>query len=104
VEACPKGLFVVQPLDYHLLVQCKNLVSGDVVLEACRAACTACGKCALDSAAGLISVATGVAVIDYDRIAQASERATERCPTGAIVWLAGAQFAHVPALSSAEAA
>jgi ferredoxin len=104
VDACPKGLFVVRPLDDHLLVQCKNLVSGDSVLEACKAACTACGKCALDAEAGLISVATGVAVIDYDNIALATERAVERCPTGAIVWLTGAQFARVPALSSAEAA
>ena len=102
VGACPKGLFVVQPADYHLLVQCRNLVSGDDALAACRVACTACGKCVQDAADGLISVASGVAVIDYDRIAEAGEGAIERCPTGAIVWLSGAQFARVPALSSAE--
>ncbi len=56
-------------------------------------ACTACGKCVLDAAPGLISVASGVAVVDYDRIALAEERAVTRCPTGAIVWLKGAQFA-----------
>lgn|SRR5450759_847216 len=104
VEACPKGLFVVRPVDHQLLVQCRNLVAGDDALEACRVSCTACGKCVLDAAPGLISVASGVAVIDYDRIAEAAERAVERCPTGAIVWLSGAQFARVPALSSLEAA
>jgi Na+-translocating ferredoxin:NAD+ oxidoreductase RNF subunit RnfB len=104
VEACPKGLFVIQPLAQKLLVQCKNLVLGDDVLESCRVACTACGKCVMDAAPGLISVASGVAVIDYSLMDKAEARATERCPTGAIVWLSGAQFASVPVLSSSEAA
>jgi Na+-translocating ferredoxin:NAD+ oxidoreductase RNF subunit RnfB len=104
VEACPKGLFVVRPIDHHLLVQCKSLVSGDEALAVCQVACTACGKCVLDAAPGLISVASGLAVIDYDRIAEAEASNIERCPTGAIVWLKGAQFARVPALSSLEAA
>lgn len=104
VGVCPKSLFVVRPIDHHLLVQCKNLVSGDDALAVCQVACTACGKCVQDAAPGLISVASGVAVIEYDRIAEAQERVIERCPTGAIVWLKGAQFARVPALSSLEAA
>lgn len=103
VVACPKDLFVLRDLDHSLLVQCKNLVQGDVVLEQCTVACTTCGKCVLDAAPGLISVASGVAVIDYDKIAEAEESATERCPTNAIVWLRGAQFGD-QALSSAEAA
>lgn len=104
VVACPKNLFVLQQLDHQLLVQCKNLVQGDVVLDQCTVACTTCGKCVLDAAPGLISVATGVAVIDYSKIAEGEESAVERCPTSAIVWLRGAQFARQPALSSAEAA
>jgi hypothetical protein len=85
-------LFVLMPLDHRLLVQCRNLMNGDAVLEDCQVACTACGKCVQDSAPGLISVASGVAVVDYQRIALATERAVARCPTGAIVWLSGAQF------------
>lgn len=96
VDACPKELFTILPLDAHLLVQCRNLINGDDALEQCRVACTACGKCVQDAAPGLISVASGVAVVDYERITQAEERAVERCPTGAIVWLTGAQFASVP--------
>ena len=92
VEACPKGLFVLLPLENSLLVQCRNLVNGDDALEQCRVACTACGKCVQDAAQGLISVASGVAVVNYDLIAEATERAVARCPTGAIVWLSGAQF------------
>ena len=96
VEACPKGLFTILPLDAHLVVQCKNLINGDEALDECRVACTACGKCVQDAPPGVISVASGVAVVDYDKVAQAEHRAVERCPTGAIVWLTGAQFAQAP--------
>ncbi|MHB1863522.1 MAG: (Fe-S)-binding protein [Gemmatimonadaceae bacterium] len=104
VEACPKGLFTILPLDAHLLVQCRNLIGGDDALEQCRVACTACGKCVQDAAPGLISISSGVAVVDYERITLAEERAVERCPTGAIVWLTGAQFARVPATVGSESA
>jgi ferredoxin len=102
VEACPKGLFTLLPVDHRLLVQCKNLLGGDAVLEQCKVACTACGKCVQDAAPGLISVAGGVAVIDYDLNPLADRQAVERCPTGAIVWLSGAQFARVPAPTGSE--
>lgn len=92
VDACPKELFTLLPESHHLLVQCRNLLAGDDVLAQCQVACTACGRCVQDAAPGLISVATGVAVVDYERIAQANERAVLRCPTKAIVWLDGAQF------------
>lgn len=92
VRACPKGLFTIRPLEEHLLVQCRNLINGDAALESCKVACTACGRCVADAAPGLISVASGVAVIDYERIAEATPSAISRCPTNAIVWLEGAQF------------
>lgn len=104
VEACPKGLFTLLPLDAHLLVQCRNLIGGDDAAETCRVACTACGKCVQDAEPGLISVASGVAVVDYEHIALAQPRAVERCPTGAIVWLRGAQFAGVRMLERSAAA
>ena len=93
VEACPKDLLMIMPLDRTLLVQCRNLIAGDDVLDDCKVACTACGKCVVDAARGLISVASGVAVIDYDLNNLADIHAIERCPTGAIVWLRGEQFA-----------
>jgi electron transport complex protein RnfB len=96
VRACPKDLLEIHPLDHRLLVQCKSLVAGDEVLESCTVACTACGKCVVDAAPALISVASGVAVIDYTLNELAAIQATSRCPTGAIVWLDGAQFAHPP--------
>lgn len=93
VEACPKDVLALHPVDHHLLVQCRNLVVGDAALEDCRVACTACGKCVMDAGPGLISIASGVAVIDYMKAELQQPMAVERCPTGAIVWLTGAQFA-----------
>ena len=48
----------------------------------------------MDAAPALISVASGVAVVDYQLNEQAAIEAILRCPTGAIVWLDGAQFAN----------
>ena len=92
VDACPKGLLTLAPLDRKLVVQCRNLIAGDDALEDCKVACTACGKCVMDAAPGLISVASGVAVVNYDLNSLADAHAVDRCPTGAIVWLTGAQF------------
>lgn len=102
VDACPKALFTLLPVEHHLFVQCKNLLVGDDVLAACAVACTACGKCAQDAAPGLISVASGLAVVNDERIALADRSAVTRCPTGAIVWLDGPQFARQPSLAGSD--
>jgi Na+-translocating ferredoxin:NAD+ oxidoreductase RNF subunit RnfB len=96
VDACPKGLFQILPLDQKLLVQCRSLIEGDEVLEICKVACTTCGKCVVDAAPGVVSISSGVAVVDYSKNALADPSATRRCPTGAIVWLDGAQFVGTP--------
>lgn len=87
VEVCPKGLFSIQPISHRLWVACKNLMDGDDAEMDCAVACTACEKCAKDSPEGLINITHNLAVIDYSKNALASPIATERCPTGAIVWL-----------------
>jgi Na+-translocating ferredoxin:NAD+ oxidoreductase RNF subunit RnfB len=96
VDACPKGLFSIMPLEQKLIVQCRSALEGDDVLSICRVACTACGKCVLDAAPGLMAMRGGLPVIDYTRNAVASPDAIRRCPTGAIAWVEGAQwFNHV---------
>jgi Na+-translocating ferredoxin:NAD+ oxidoreductase RNF subunit RnfB len=92
VDACPLDLFTIMPLDHHLVVQCRNLLEGEAATEVCAVACNACGRCVQDAARGLIEIRRGLAVIDYERIGDAEVAATGRCPTGAIVWLEGAQF------------
>jgi Na+-translocating ferredoxin:NAD+ oxidoreductase RNF subunit RnfB len=103
VDACPLDLLVIMPLDHKLIVQCKNLLEGDDVEEVCAVACTACGRCVQDAAPGLIEMRNGLAVIDYDRIGTANPEAAARYPTGAIVWVEGAQFASLPEFAGSEA-
>jgi electron transport complex protein RnfB len=92
VEACPLGLFQLMPADHHLVVQCKNLLSGDAAEAVCSVACNACGRCAADAADGLVEMKDGLAVVNYSRIESENPKAVGRCPTGAIVWIEGQQF------------
>lgn len=87
VEACPKELFELQPLSHKLWMACKNRTDGATDCAQCEVACTACGKCVMDAAPGLIRLDNNLAVIDYALNPLASPVAIERCPSGAIVWL-----------------
>src|SRR5207249_4611665 len=62
-------------------------LNGEQAEAACEVACTACGRCAVDAAPGLIQIINNLAVIDYSRNHQATRTPIERCPTGAIVWI-----------------
>jgi Na+-translocating ferredoxin:NAD+ oxidoreductase RNF subunit RnfB len=95
VDACPLNLFVLMPLDTHLIVQCRNLLEGEAATDVCSVACNTCGRCAAD-APGLVRMEQGLAVVDYDHLELESRKAIERCPTGAIAWVEGAQFAGAP--------
>jgi len=92
VEICPKGLFTIMPVSYKLIVQCRSLLEGDAALERCSVACNACARCVVDAEPGLITMKNNLPVIDYSQNAQASSKATARCPTRAIVWVDGQQF------------
>jgi len=93
VEACPKDLFTIMPLDQKLIVQCKSLLEGDEAEALCKVACTACGRCVDDARPGVIAIRDGLAVVDYTKNADAGPEATLRCPTHAIQWIEYAQFA-----------
>jgi electron transport complex protein RnfB len=99
VEACPKDLFTLMPESQHLIVQCKSLIEGEDAEAACQVACNACGRCVADAAPGVIEMVNGLAVVDYARNDLAGPEAIARCPTGAIVWVEGAQFAECRELS-----
>jgi Fe-S-cluster-containing hydrogenase component 2 len=93
VTACPKDLFTLMPLEHKLLVQCRSLLEGAAADALCSAACNACGRCVVDAAPGLIHMDHGLATIDYAKHDLAQPSATTRCPTHAIVWVDGMQFA-----------
>ncbi len=92
VEVCPKNLFVLMPIDQKLIVQCRSLLEGDLAESKCSVACTACGRCVVDGAPGLIEMKENLAVINYELNEVASPAATRRCPTNAITWVEWQQF------------
>ncbi len=89
VDVCPKDLFSIHGVTHKLWVACRNENDGDAAEAACEVACTACGRCVVDAAPGLIHLERNLAVIDYEKNSGAKQEAIERCPTGAIVWLEG---------------
>jgi ferredoxin len=89
VDICPKQLFSLEPVSRQLWVACKNQADPSASENSCEVSCTACGRCVMDAAPGLIKLERNLAVIDYSNNALADRRAIERCPTGAIVWLDG---------------
>ncbi|MGB5834899.1 MAG: RnfABCDGE type electron transport complex subunit B [Thiohalocapsa sp.] len=93
--ACPRDLFELVPLSQRLLVQCSAPLAGDMATALCTTACDACGRCVADAAPGLIRMEDNLPVVDYGGGGPARPEATFRCPTNAIVWLDGAQFADV---------
>jgi electron transport complex protein RnfB len=94
VVACPKDLFQLMPIEQKLIVQCKNLLKGDAAEDLCSVACNTCNRCVADSEPGVIDIIDNLAVINYEKNELADPKATERCPTGAIVWVEGQQFAE----------
>lgn len=93
VEACPRDLFTLMPLEQKLIVQCRSQLEGAAAEASCSAACNACGRCVVDAAPGVIRMVHGLATIDYARNALANPKATARCPTRAIAWVEDQQFA-----------
>jgi Na+-translocating ferredoxin:NAD+ oxidoreductase RNF subunit RnfB len=91
VEACPLDLFEIMPLEQKLIVQCKSLLEGEEAEELCKVACNGCKRCAADAEPGVIEMVDGLAVVNYELNEMATAAAIERCPTGAIVWVEGAQ-------------
>jgi Na+-translocating ferredoxin:NAD+ oxidoreductase subunit B len=85
VSACPKDLFSLQSINHRLWVACRSQEAGDQVLDECKVGCTACGRCAMD-APQVVQMKGNLPVVDVSR-GQATPLATQRCPTGAIVWL-----------------
>jgi len=92
VDACPRDLFELVPLNQKLFVQCNTPLSGDAAMALCTAACDACGRCAADAAPNLIQMVNNLPLVDYSAGGPALPKATHRCPTGAIQWLDGCQF------------
>lgn len=86
VAECPKHLYSIHPLSEHLFVCCSTQMRGKDAKEACSVACIGCGSCAR-TLPEVITMNQNLPVVDYAKNALATREATDKCPTGAIVWL-----------------
>ncbi len=93
VDICPLDLYVIAPVEERLFVQCNSPLAGDAASALCAVACDACGLCAKDAPPGAVEMVRGLPVINHD--VEQTERSTWRCPSGAIQWLNGPQFADM---------
>ena len=94
VDACPQDLFVLVPESEKLFVQCNSPLAGEEATRACSVACNACGRCALDAPPGAIEMVAGLPRLHWDAAEPPNPQAAWRCPTHAIVWIEGQQFAE----------
>jgi RnfABCDGE-type electron transport complex B subunit len=92
VDICPLKLFTLEPLAQRVIVQCSTPLAGELARSLCLVACDACGRCALDAPAGVIEMQGGLPRLLVP--SAAPEACTWRCPTGAIRWVEGEQFAN----------
>jgi RnfABCDGE-type electron transport complex B subunit len=84
VDACPRNLFELHPLDQHILVFCRSLDRGPAAKKACKNACIGCGICAR-ACPDAIEIRDNLAVIlDYKKIVPEQIPAMEKCPTDSI--------------------
>ena len=92
IDVCPLDLFVLMPESQRLFVQCNSPLEGEEATDRCKVACDACGRCALDAPEGTVEMVNGLPIVHYEGEVLPTRKAIWRCPTGAIVWLEGAQF------------
>lgn len=101
VQACPRDLFRLLPESKPLLVRCSSQERGELATAACEVACNACGRCALDAPHLVRMGPRSLPLVDYGQL-HGDRRAMERCPTGAIVWVAADHDHRGPAAPSPQ--
>jgi electron transport complex protein RnfB len=84
VDACPRNLFELHPLDQEVLVFCRSEDRGPMARKACKNACIACGICAKACPEAIEIVKYLAKITDFKKIDPEKIPDIEKCPTGAI--------------------
>lgn len=80
VDACPKGLISMVPVDAQVLVRCSNRLKGKAVSSVCAVGCIACKKCEKDCPSEAIVVRDCLAEVDHEKCT-GKLVCVEACPT-----------------------
>jgi len=91
VQACPRGIFSLEPFDAEygvVYVACNSKDRGPVARRVCDQSCLGCGICEKKSEHGLFEVKDFLAIPDREAIREHPEEADdliEKCPRSSIV-------------------
>ncbi len=87
-KACPRNLIKMVPFNHEnmLTVTCSSKESGKSTRSMCKVGCISCGLCVKQT--DLFSVENNLAHLDYEKYepTEQTETATNKCPTGVIVY------------------
>ncbi len=84
VDACPRNLFELHPLDQEILVFCRSEDRGPLARKLCKNACIACGICARACPEAIEMVGYLAKIIDFKKIDPEKIPEIEKCPTDSI--------------------
>jgi electron transport complex protein RnfB len=84
VDACPRNLLELHPIEQNILVYCRSLDGPKVSRKLCKNACIACGICARACPEAIVMENNLAVITDYKKIDPEKIPAIEKCPTKAI--------------------
>jgi Na+-translocating ferredoxin:NAD+ oxidoreductase RNF subunit RnfB len=84
VDACPRNLFELHPVDQNVLVFCRSLDGPKASRKLCKNACIACGICVRACPEAIVLENNLAVITDYKKIDPEKIPAIEKCPTDAI--------------------
>lgn len=84
VDACPRNLFELHPLDQNIIVFCRSEDRGPTARKVCKNACIACGICVRACPDAIVLENHLAKIIDYKKIDPEKIPEIERCPTDSI--------------------
>lgn len=84
VEACPRNLFELHPLDQNIIVFCRSEDRGPIARKVCKNSCIACGICVRACPEAIIMENNLAKIVDYKKIDPEKIPAIEKCPTDSI--------------------
>ena len=84
VEACPRDIIELHPLDHKVFVLCRNRDNPKVARKICKRACIGCKICERAVQGEGFEVIDNLVIVDHEKYTK-SELPTEKCPTKCIV-------------------
>lgn len=87
-KTCPRNLIIMVPFSQEnmLTVGCSSCENGKTTRSMCKTGCIGCGLCSKQT--DIFITENNLAKLDYEKYSpnEATETATEKCPTGVIVY------------------